>query len=177
MKRILSLVLAFFIIISVFSLVSCDKETGLIFELNEDEQSYTLVSGLSCTDKHIIIPEAYEGLPVTSIGDKAFMASEAMESISIPSSVTSIDMEAFYSCTSLKEIAIPDSVTQIGKLAFVNCDSLASVTIPASVEIMGYCVFKHVSEVSTVIYCEAESQPSTWDEMWNPSEFEVKWGY
>ena len=85
-------------------------------------------------------------------------------------------MDAFYACTSLKDITIPNSVTKIGKFAFVDCESLESIVIPSSVEIMEYCVFKHISQPPTTIYCEAESQPDTWDDMWNPTEFEVKWG-
>lgn len=53
------------------------------------------------------IPAEIEGLPVTSIGDKAF-----------------------FGCTRLTSITIPDSVTSIGDGAFVDCSSLTSVTIP-----------------------------------------------
>jgi hypothetical protein len=89
---------------------------------------------------------------VESIDYGAFCDCTSLESINIPSSLKNIGEEAFANCTSLSSIVIPDSVTSIGKNAFYNCTSLT-------------------------IYCEASSQPTTWNQNWNPHNLKVEWGY
>ncbi len=85
------------------------------------------------------------------IGDKAFGGFSSLESIVIPNSVTSIGNYAFQYCSSLTSITIPNSVTSIGQWAFIYCESLT-------------------------IYCEVESQPTDWIEVWN-GNCPVVWGY
>ena len=46
---------------------------GMVYELNADGTEYTLVSVGSCTDKNILIPEKYNGLPVEE-ANKAILA-------------------------------------------------------------------------------------------------------
>lgn len=43
----------------------------------------------------------YSGLPVTSIGDRAFSGCNGLTSVTIPASVTSIGYYAFEDCTGL----------------------------------------------------------------------------
>ena len=77
------------------------------------------------------------GTNVTSIGDYAFQACNALESITIPDTVTNISTFSFYQCSSLEPIIIPDSVTSIYKssnssyLPFNGCN-LIEVYISAS---------------------------------------------
>lgn len=84
-----------------------DTETPaskLTFVLNEDGQSYT-VTGLSDkTVTKLTIPSTYQGFPVTSIGEYAFIGRTGLTSITIPNSVTSIGWYAFENCTSLTSI-------------------------------------------------------------------------
>lgn len=80
----------------------------------------------------IVIPESYEGIAVTQIGEKAF-ADLLIKHIVIPNGITSIGDYAFHNCKYLTSINIPDSVTKIGFGAFSGCGSLTSVTIPAKV--------------------------------------------
>jgi len=70
----------------------------------------------------VVVPEMYNGSPVTSIGVKAFSECDDLTSISIPDSVTTIGNNAFSGCTGLTSIIIPESVTSIGKYAFNNCN-------------------------------------------------------
>ena len=72
----------------------------------------------------VTIPNAMNGLPVTSIGDYAFFHCTSLTDITIPNSVTSIGQDAFFYCTSLTNVMIPDSVTNIGVEAFTICSSL-----------------------------------------------------
>ena len=80
----------------------------LIFEKTDAGYS---VTGYEGTPTAVVIPDTYDGLPVTSIGDYAFAY-----------------------CTSLASVTIPDSVTSIGWGAFSDCDFLASVTFEGKTE-------------------------------------------
>ena len=115
---------------------------GLEYELNSDKQSYSIVGIGTCTDTDIVIPDTYDGLPVTRIGSSAFLGCDSLTSIVIPDSVTSIGYYAFYKCDSLTSVVIPDSVTSIGNSAFYDCDSLTSVVIPDSVTSIGEGAFR-----------------------------------
>ncbi len=80
---------------------------GLTFELNDDKQSYTLTGKGTCTDTDLIIPAAYDNLPVTSIKKWALANCADLTSVTVPNSVTSIGKAAFYGCSSLTSITIP----------------------------------------------------------------------
>lgn len=150
----------------------CNEE--LIYKLNEDGESYKLVNVGKCTCENIVIPDTYNGLPVTEIGDGAFNKCQTVRSITIPSSVTGIWHRAFLNCQNLEAVNIPSSVQQIGFYVFSGCRSLKTVTIPASVTYIGGDIFKGCDGIS--VNCEAESQPAEWDRSWS-SGVSVNWGY
>ena len=101
---------------------------GIQYTLSNDKTYYT-VSGYSGTERNVEIPSVYNGLPVTSIGERAFRYCSSLTSVVIPDSVTSISYQAFAGCSSLTSVVIPDSVTSIGNYAFDGCSSLTSVYI------------------------------------------------
>ncbi len=84
--------------------IVCDlklESIGLSYTLDETTNTYTVMGIGICEDTEIVIPDTYKGLPVTSIGRRAF-----------------------YNCTSITSIKIPNSITVIGDSAFTNCSSL-----------------------------------------------------
>ncbi len=113
-------------------------------------------------DKHIgesvrvVIPDTIDDLPVTAVGDSAFLKSK-IEAIILPHSVitlgrgafalctslaevtlsrqiTVISPSTFSACTALKQLKLPDSVIHIEKKAFENCRALESITLSSSLE-------------------------------------------
>ena len=102
---------------------------GLSFAINADNNSYTLVDIGTCNDTEIVIPRYYNGLPVTKIGDGAFLNKSGILSIIIPEGILNVGNGAFKECTSLQSVFIPSSVTSIGEYAFYNC-ALLSITLP-----------------------------------------------
>ena len=125
-------------------------EADLTFTLNGDGTEYSVSDCLTSASDSLDIPSTYNGLPVTSIGERAFESCEDLSSITIPNSVTSIEYFAFYRCLSLTNITIPNSVTSIGDLAFRECTSLASITIPDSVTSIGDDAFAGCTSLSSI---------------------------
>lgn len=110
----------------------------------------------------IEIPAKINGLPVTEIGDNAFLICQSITGVTIPDSVEYIGEGAFMFCsaltsvkmsdrirsigesafgmTSITTIDLPESLTSIGDGAFM-CSKLESVNVPDSVTDLGRWVF------------------------------------
>ena len=80
----------------------------------------------------VIIPEVYEGLPVTSIQERGFSSCQ-ITSIFIPSSIKEIGIYAFQYCSSLTTVTLNEGLKVIDEYAFWMCESLSSIVIPDSV--------------------------------------------
>ena len=152
---------------------------------------------LSNVPSEVVIPAAYEGIPVTTIGNNAFNGC-GITSVVIPDSVTYIEGWAFSECSSLTSVVIGDSVDTINNAVFANCYELTSVVIGDSVTYIGEDAFYNCRRLTSIvipdsvtninwgafygcdnltIYCEATSQPKGWDSAWNSSDRPVVWGY
>lgn len=83
-----------------------ESSEGLIFELNEDGESYTLIDASNCTDENVVI-STHRGLPVTKIAAKAF-----------PTITTTNGNTTSFSGMHFNSISIGDSVTTIEEGAF-----------------------------------------------------------
>ena len=135
---------------------SCGKEElkaseGLSYTLS-NYKTYYIVSGIgTCTDTDIVIPEKYNGYPVTTIGVQAFYGAN-ITSVTIPDSVTSIGDDAFSYCTSLTSITIPDSVTSIGICAFRGCTGLTQVIVGSNVTEIDDVAFHNCTALRSVYY-------------------------
>lgn len=124
------------------------SENGLRFDLNSDGNGYTVYQG-SCSESEIVIPETFDGLPVTAIGKSAFAYKQFIERITIPNGVVTIEDYAFNDTSELKSIDIPDSVTSIGREAFRGCYNMQSATLGKGLTSIGtfafeWCDFKSI---------------------------------
>jgi hypothetical protein len=72
-----------------------------------DKQYYSVSRLGDCTDKDIVIPDTYEGLPVKQIERNAFLRAD-IESVYIPSSIQTIKASAFAQCKNIQSVYIDD---------------------------------------------------------------------
>ena len=115
---------------------------------------------------------------VTKIGKNAFVNSNALTSMIIPSGVTEIGEAAFSSCwnfenivfeensqlksisknlfegTRIKNISIPEGVTNIENSAFKSCGSLVKVELPSSLVNIRNFAFQNCGSLDTVVFAE-----------------------
>ena len=146
----------------------------LKFELNYDETGYVVAKCSNLYSGDIVIPEEYNGMPVTEIGNFAFNYCKNLESVMMPDSVLNIGDGAFLECESLRSVTIsenlryitnymfsgchsltsimiPDSVKGVGSFAFEECESLSSITIPEQVDEIGLCAFSGCKKLGRII--------------------------
>ncbi len=109
---------------------------NLEYELNSNGESYTLTGVGRCTDTDIIIPETYDGWPVTYIADEVFRNHTEVESVEVPDSVKGIGDYAFSGCEKLWSIKLSDDLDDIGKGTFENCSALTEVELPENLEVV-----------------------------------------
>ncbi len=119
---------------------SLQSSDGLVYVLNDDEQSYTVTDVGSFTGSNLVI-DTYKNLPVTSIGASAFSGCYSLTNVTLGNSVISIGNYAFDSCFFLASVILSDSLTSIGEGAFCDCTNLTSIAIPKSVKKIGESAF------------------------------------
>ena len=124
---------------------------GLLFK--KTESGYEVV-GYDGTLSSLIIPSSVDGVPVTSIGDKAFKDLEISGDIVIPKTIERIGEEAFMNAYSLDgKIYLPSSLNTIGDRAFFGCSSLeGDLIIPDSVESIGSQAFAFCVKLGKGVY-------------------------
>ncbi len=100
----------------------------LLFTPKAAGKSYEVLKLHKSVEK-LIIPRQFDGLPITSIGERAFDGCSNLKEITIPSSVTSIGELAFRDCTNLQTVTFEDDskLQSIGDLAFSGCHNLQTV--------------------------------------------------
>ena len=94
------------------------------------------------TKGEVVIPSAYQGLPVTVVGDNGFADCSGITSLYLPDTITIIEQAAFIDCASLKEVRLGSGLTVIDKEAFRRCQNLLAVDVPDYVHIIGDEAFR-----------------------------------
>ena len=165
MKKILAILLAGLMLVSLASCANNEKEeqeenkgttqveqnyieesTGkgkFEYAINkEGDYEITKYESYSVALADITLPSEINGREIVGIADSAFKAESTLKSIVIPASYTYIGDYAFYDCDALTSVTLPDNIETIGKGVFGSCDILASVTMSASVKEIPDYAFK-----------------------------------
>ncbi|MBO7395286.1 MAG: leucine-rich repeat protein [Ruminococcus sp.] len=101
---------------TAFTVSAAETET-MVYDIYAD---HAVLAKYTAAGDKVTIPAEYQGLPVTAIGEYAFLGNSSIVSVTIPDSVTSIGESAFAMCKNLENISIPTSVNEIGGYAFSN---------------------------------------------------------
>ena len=161
MKKIISLILALSILLSVCFIAQVNAEelyppytsswkTFGDFKYIIKKNGKVKIKKYVGTAKTVKIPSEIEGKEVYSIGSEAFikgkswadeMKNTTLEKVVIPDTVYSIKDSAFYNCVNLKTVIFGKNVKIIRSNAFSGCVNLKNVTLGKNIEEMGVCVF------------------------------------
>jgi hypothetical protein len=129
-------------------LVSTAQQSG-DFTYTSDGSAIT-ITGYTGPGGAVTIPDTVAGLPVTTLGDYAFLNQPGLTSVTIPSSITNLGDAVFDFCSNLTSVTIPNGVTGIGTYMFSSCSSLTNVTIPASVTYVGSYAFQSCTSLTNI---------------------------
>lgn len=131
-----------------------EREPGMAFTLINGNTAYE-VAGKGTATGDIVIPDTYRGLPVTSIGKKAFFNKSDVTSVVIGKNVTSIGDYAFANCSYVTSISIPDGITYIGESAFASCRLMeGSIVIPGGIKTVSKNAFAYCGNLRSVTFSE-----------------------
>ncbi len=157
---------------------SFDSAEALIFNLKSDG-TYSVsmkANGVACPE-NFVIPDTYNGAPVTTILSYGFAYARDIFTLTIPEHITEIGENAFIGCCNLKtiywnsvdfgdvfefgykvfggcsnltEVKFGDKVKTTPSRVFRQCKELKSVTIPDNVTTIGYAAFEDCSGLTSI---------------------------
>lgn len=104
--------------------ITFDAATGTI----------TQYSGFSA---RLDVPEAIDGVPVTSIGPNAFQGNRYLCYVTLPEGLTTIEDEAFMDAATLLYVKIPSTLKSVGDRAFCHSYRGFALELPEGLEYIG----------------------------------------
>lgn len=111
----------------------------------------------------VAVPDRINDLPVTRIGDEAFINCSELLEVTIPGSITNIGVAAFQRCVNLMSATLSDGLISVGDQAFQWCLSLANINIPASVASIGDSAFLGCGSLAEILVDPQNPNYSSWD--------------
>ena len=122
----------------------------LVYLKSADGSSYKVVGYTASSERRIVVPETYDGLPVTEISASAFFGKDKVEQIILPSGIKTIGKSAFDGCTSLKSVTLGSGLLTVEERAFYGCSSLTEISLGSSLTSIGKEAFYGCSSLNTV---------------------------
>ena len=168
-KRILSILLAALLVVSLMPTVAFAADKGLGNGLGEgnawdisasgDQSVLAWLEKTSETPTYILHIDGTGAMKSFSRSNNNLWYNyrEKIESVIISNDITSIGDFAFYECSSLLNVIIPEKVTSIGTRSFYGCSKLTNVTIPSNVTTIGQGAFSECSTLTGVTFTSPSS--------------------
>jgi hypothetical protein len=115
------------------------------------------ITGYTGSGGVVTIPDLIDGLPVTSIGERAFQFCNTLKQVVILGNLTNIGAGAFVGCSSLVSITLGGNVTRIGDGAFAGCFELTCVAIGSRVTSIGTAPFESCTNLTEIAVDEGNT--------------------
>ena len=122
----------------------------IVYAKTAGGSSYKIIGYFACLDTRIVVPEVYEGLPVTEISDFAFVEARSVKEIILPKGITTIGNSAFSGCSELESITVGAGLLTVGEKAFYGCSSLVEISLGGSVTTLGKEAFSGCTSLAGV---------------------------
>lgn len=113
------------------------------------DQAYTLITSNIDYSGDLVIPETYNGKPITRIYANAFR-NQIFDNVvlKLGNNIQDIGNYAFYSCSGLIMLEPGNTLQSIGDYAFASCSKLAQdIVLPSSMRSIGIEAFSNTSIV------------------------------
>ena len=120
--------------------VTTGKQYNDLFRYRPVADGYG-VSGFNGENmRTLILPNFYNGKPVTRILAEAFENCDVREAV-MTDGISIIEDAAFRDCKNLKQVIFPGSLKVIGDAAFSGCSNLVTAALPRALEQIGKYAF------------------------------------
>ena len=141
MKEFFTWLAAFVLVVCMFLPVYAEEAEEFSFELHADGKGYA-VAAYNGQDASVTVPDWYNNLPVTAIGDGAFQDNAAIQEVALPSTISVIGVAAFKNCTALSSLTSYEAAAEPPVLTRVpgDADDDGSVGIMDALAILQYDV-------------------------------------
>ncbi len=116
----------------------------------KEHDEYAEIKSYDGTDTEVFIPEYYNGLPITVIGERAFIGCESVKSVTLTENVLTIGRNAFKDCTSLEVIENCQALGRLAYGAFHGCTALKSFTLPQRIDEISVSLFEDCLALASV---------------------------
>jgi uncharacterized protein YukE len=125
------------------------KNSDYLYNVYEDHIELVKYIGLK---KHVDIPAALDGLPVTHIGLDCFAMAWRVKftSITMPDSVTTVYHGAFRGCQTIRELKLSKNLRYVGNYAFAFITDLEYIALPDHVVSFGVGAFRNCLNLRSV---------------------------
>jgi hypothetical protein len=162
-KRILSLLLAILMVITVVPTISLADSNIVEYAVTGGnlyfDKSTGTITDCDTSVTEAIIPETIDGVKVTKIQgyineniakNPAFQLCKQLKKIVLPDTVTDIGTNAFNGLSSLTSIVLSNSLKILGEYTFHGCTSLKTVVIPDGVTTIGHDAFDDCTSLTNI---------------------------
>ena len=113
-----------------------------------EDESYSVV-GYEGDEADVVIPDTYQGQPVTILGDSLFKNHTELRTVKIPDTVTDLGGFLFDGCVNLRHVDLPAGLLNMWQYAFARC-GIEEIDIPEKVRSIAPYTFKDCASLRKV---------------------------